>query len=49
MSIAVCRSLFWVSYNFSLRERRKNSAEWNALWFCVTPNDNSQEPVAVAD
>jgi hypothetical protein len=42
--VAICRSLFWVSYNFSLRERRKNSAEW----FCVTPNANSQEPVAMA-
>jgi hypothetical protein len=42
--VAICRSLFWVSYNFSLRERRKNSAEW----FCVTPNANSQESAAVA-
>jgi hypothetical protein len=46
--VAICRSLFWASYNFSLRERRKNSAEWNAPWFCVTPNGNSKEPVAVA-
>ena len=46
---AVCRSLFWVAYNFSLRERRKNSAEWNAPWFCGTPNGNSQEPVVVAE
>jgi hypothetical protein len=43
--VAVCRSLFWVSYNFSLRERRKDSAEW----FCVMPNGNSQEPAAVAE
>jgi hypothetical protein len=42
--VAICRSLFWVSYNFSLRERRKNSAEW----FCVTPDANSQESAAVA-
>jgi hypothetical protein len=42
--VGICRSLFWVSYNFSLRERRRNSAEW----FCATPNGNSQEPVAVA-
>ena len=27
--VAVCRSLFWVSYNFSLNEGTKNSAEWN--------------------
>ena len=27
---AVCRSLFWISYNFSLNERSKKSAEWNA-------------------
>jgi hypothetical protein len=46
--VAICRSLFWASYNFSLRERRKNFAEWNAPGFCVTPNGNSQEPVAVA-
>jgi hypothetical protein len=47
--VTVCRSLFWVSYNFSRRERRKNSAEWNAPWFCVRPNGNSQGPVAVAE
>jgi len=28
--VAVCRSLFWISYNFSLNERSKKSAEWNA-------------------
>jgi hypothetical protein len=28
--MAVCRSLFWISYNFSLNERSKKSAEWNA-------------------
>ena len=27
--VAVCRSLFWISYNFSLNERSKKSAEWN--------------------
>src|ERR1700730_2085554 len=37
---AVCRSLFWLSYNFSLTERRKNSAEWNAPWFHVRHNSN---------
>jgi hypothetical protein len=31
--LTVCRSLFWISYNFSLSERRRGSAEWNALWF----------------
>jgi hypothetical protein len=46
---AVCRSLFWVSYNFSLRERRKNSAKWNTPWLCVTPGGNNQEPVGVAN
>jgi hypothetical protein len=47
--LAVCRSLFWVSYNFSLIDRRKNSAEWNALRFGVTRNSNTQEPVAVSE
>jgi hypothetical protein len=28
--LAICRWQFWVSYNFSLREEKKNSAEWNA-------------------
>jgi len=28
--VAVCRSLFWISYNFSLNERSQKSAEWNA-------------------
>ena len=45
---AICRWLFWVSYNFSLREGRKNCSEWNVPWFCVTPNGNSKYPVAVA-
>ena len=43
----VCRSLFWVSYNFCLSERRKNFAEWSPL-FGVRDNSNIQEPVAVA-
>jgi hypothetical protein len=47
--VAVCRSLFWVSYNFSMTERRKNSAEWNAPWFGVRHNSNIQEPIAVAE
>jgi hypothetical protein len=46
---AVCRSLFWVSYSFSLSERRKNSVELNAPWFGVTHNGNINEPVAVAE
>jgi hypothetical protein len=46
--LAVCRSLFWLSYNFSLTERRKNSAEWNAPWFHVRHNSNIQEAIAVA-
>ena len=45
--VAVCRSLFWVSYNFSLRERRKCPAQWVPL-FGVGHNSNLQEPVAVA-
>ena len=45
---AVCRSLFWVSYNFSLAERRRKSDEWNAPWVGVTHNSNTREPVAVA-
>jgi hypothetical protein len=45
--VTVCRSLFWVSYNFSLREGRKNSAEWVPV-FGVRPNRNIQEPVAVS-
>jgi hypothetical protein len=47
--VAVCRSLFWASYNRSLSERRKNSAEWNAPWSGVRHNSNIQEPVAVAE
>jgi hypothetical protein len=45
---AVCRSLFWVSYNFSLAERRRKSDECNAPWVGVTHNSNTWEPVAVA-
>ena len=45
--VAVCRSLFWVSYNFCLSERRKNFAEWAPL-FGVRDNSNIWEPVAVA-
>jgi Family of unknown function (DUF5519) len=45
--VAVCRSLFRVSYNFSLRERRKSPAERVPL-FGVGHNSNLQEAVAVA-
>jgi hypothetical protein len=45
--VAVCRSLFWVSYNFSLGERRKNSAKW-VQFLGVVHNSNLQEAVAVA-
>ena len=27
--LSVCRSLFWISYNFSLSERRRDCEEWN--------------------
>jgi hypothetical protein len=44
--LTVCRSLFWISYNFSLSEQRKNSAEWNALWFDALPPSNIQQQLA---
>jgi hypothetical protein len=44
--VTVCRSLFWISYNFSLSEQRKNSAEWNALWFDALPPSNIQQQLA---
>src|SRR3984957_16560083 len=44
--VAVCRSLFWFSYNFSLRERKKNSAEWVPL-FGVGRDSHLQEPAAL--
>jgi hypothetical protein len=43
---AVCRSLFRVSYNFSLRGIRNSPAEWAPL-FGVGQNSNHLEPVAV--
>ena len=45
--VAVCRSLFWISYNFSLSEGSKNSADWTPF-FGVEHNSNIQEPIAVA-
>jgi hypothetical protein len=44
--LTVCRSFFWISYNFSLSEQRKNSAEWNALWFDALPPSNIQQQLA---
>jgi hypothetical protein len=46
--MTVCRSLFWISYNFSLSEWRKNSAEWNALWFGALERSKIREELAVA-
>jgi hypothetical protein len=46
--VTVCRSLFWISYNFSLSERRKNSAEWSALRFGALQPADIQEGLAVA-
>src|SRR5208337_2856288 len=46
--VAVCRSLFWVSYNFSLTDRGRNSDEWNAPWVGVTHSSTIEEPVAAA-
>jgi hypothetical protein len=43
---AVCRSLFRVSYNSSMREMRKSPAEWVSS-FGVGQNSNLLEPVAV--
>jgi len=46
--LAVCRSLFWVSYNFSLTDRRRNSDEWDAPWVGVKHSSTIEEPVAAA-
>jgi Family of unknown function (DUF5519) len=46
--LSVCRSLFWISYNFSLSENRKNSVEWNALWFGADQYNDIEEGLAVA-
>jgi hypothetical protein len=46
--VTVCRSLFWISYNFSLSERRKNSLEWHSLWFGAPQPSNMHEALAVA-
>jgi hypothetical protein len=44
---AVCQSLFWVSYNFSLSETSKNFAEWEP-WYGVGRRRNIREPIAMA-
>jgi hypothetical protein len=45
---AICRSLFWVSYNFSLNDRRNNSAESNLPWIGKWDKSSILKPVAVA-
>jgi hypothetical protein len=46
--VTICRSLFWISYNFSLSERRKKSAGWKALWFgALQPSKLQKELAAV--
>jgi hypothetical protein len=45
--LAVCRTLFWSSYNFSLSQRRNSPAELVPL-SGVGHDSNTQEPVAVA-
>jgi hypothetical protein len=47
--VAVCRSLFWASYNFSLIERSNKSVEWAESSFGVWHHNDIQEPVAVAE
>jgi hypothetical protein len=44
---AICRSLFWVSYKFSLNDRRKNSVESSIPWFGAKDNSFILEPAAV--
>jgi hypothetical protein len=46
--VAVCRSLFWVSYNFSLNDRSNESIEWNATSLGLKHHSRIQEPFAVA-
>jgi len=45
---AVCRSLIWISYNFSLSERQRNSVHWNAHWFDIRHKNYQRELVAAA-
>jgi hypothetical protein len=44
---AICRSFFWVSYNFSLNDRSKNSVESSIPWFGLRENSSILEPVAI--
>jgi hypothetical protein len=44
---AVCRSLFWVSYNFSLNDRSKNSVESRIPWFGLRENSAILESLAI--
>ena len=44
---AVCQSLFWVSYNFSLSETSKSFGDWEPL-YGVGRHRNIREPVAMA-
>src|ERR1700730_13050419 len=46
--VAVCRSLFQVSYNFSIDQRRTDSAERSAQPFHVRHNSNIRQALAVA-
>src|SRR5580692_8355165 len=42
--VAVCRSLFWVSYNLSLSDQGRNSDEWKAPWVGVKHRSIIEEP-----
>ena len=46
--VAVCRSLFWVSYNFCLSERRRTSLNGRPSLFGVRDNSDIRERVALA-
>jgi hypothetical protein len=46
--VAVCRSLFQVSYNFSIDQRRTDSAERSAQLFGVGRKSDVREALAVA-
>jgi hypothetical protein len=44
----ICRSLFQISYNFSLNERRTSAVERDAQVFCVGRESDIREALAVA-
>jgi hypothetical protein len=44
--VAVCRSLFWMSYNFSISEKRERSTRWNGPRFDLRNNGEVEESVA---